>query len=253
MIDIFSQKLNTKIIRSNLFQNFPELVFGFSTKSGGVSPEPYCLNLSLSVGDDAENVKRNRKIFFNELGIIEDHVTFQKQIHSTVINYSDSPKHFDGCDAVYSDKKNNFLAVGVADCIPVFLYEPVKKVVAGVHSGWKGTHGKILTLTIKELVSKFNIDTSFLVVYIGPGISQANYETGEDVGKLFDDDVKYFKNGKYFLDLKKDNYNQLISAGLKKENIEVSNLCTYKEKDLLHSYRRDREKSGRMFGVIGMK
>lgn len=245
--------MNTKIIYSNLLKKFPELVFGFSTKTGGVSADPYCLNLSVSVGDDLNNVKLNRKIFFNELGIKEDHVTFQKQIHSMKINYSGKPVYFkDGCDAIYTDKKNNFLAVGVADCIPVFLYEPCKKVIAGIHSGWKGTHGKILTLTIEELLKKFNIDTSRLIAYIGPGISQEKYDVGEDVGKLFDDDVKYYKNGKYYLDLKKDNYNQLIKAGVKKENIEVSELCTYKEKDLLHSYRRDREKSGRMLGVIGM-
>ncbi len=244
--------MSAKIIYSTLFKKFPGLVFGFSTKTCGVSPEPYGLNLSNSVGDDPENVKRNREIFFDLLGIKEKNVTFQKQIHSTFINYSNEPQHFDGCDAIYTDKKNNFLAVSVADCIPVFLYEPVKKVVAGIHSGWKGTHGKILTLTIEELVKKFDIKISELIAYIGPGISQDNYEVGEDVGKLFDEEVKYFKNGKYYLDLKKDNYDQLISAGVKKENIEVSELCTFKEKDLLHSYRRDRGKSGRMFGVIGI-
>ena len=245
--------MKTKIIYSTLFKKFPELVFGFSTKSGGVSPHPFDLNLSNTVGDDPENVKRNREIFFGEMGIKEEQVTFQKQIHSTIINYSRQPEHFDGCDAVYTDKKNNFLAVSVADCIPVFLYAPDKGVVAGIHSGWKGTHGKIVTRTVNELFNIFRIDISELVAYIGPGISQDKYEVGEDVGKLFEDDVKYEKNGKYFLDLKKDNYHQLISAGVRKENIEVSELCTFKEKDLLHSYRRDGDKSGRMFGVIGVR
>lgn len=245
--------MKTVIIQSSLFKKYTELVFGFSTKKGGVSPEPYGLNLSTSVGDNPENVKRNREIFFDQLGIKEEQVTFQKQIHSTIINYSNEPQHFDGCDAVYTDKKNNFLAVSVADCVPVFLYEPNKKVVAGIHSGWKGTRGKILTVTVEELIRKFDIDVSDLIAYIGPGISQDYYEVGEDVGKLFDDDVKYFKNGKYYLDLKKDNYRQLVSAGVKKDNIEISELCTFIEKDLLHSYRRDREKSGRMFGVIGIR
>lgn len=232
---------------------YPELVFGFSTKKGGVSPEPLGLNLSISVNDDPENVRRNRKIFFSELGIKEDQVTFQKQIHSSVINYTDKPEHFDGCDAIYTDKKNVFLAVSVADCIPVFLYAPDKKVIAGIHSGWKGTQAKIVTKTIKELVSKFHINLSELTAYIGPGISQDYYEVGEEVGKLFDEKIKYRKNGKYYLDLKKDNYDQLLSSGLNKKNIEVSELCTFKEKDLLHSYRRDGSRSGRMFGIIGMR
>ncbi|MBK8550375.1 MAG: laccase domain-containing protein [Ignavibacteria bacterium] len=80
--------MTTKIIQSSLFKKFPELVFGFSTKTGGESPDPYGLNLSFTVGDDPESVKRNRKIFFEQLGIKEDQVTFQKQIHSTIINHS---------------------------------------------------------------------------------------------------------------------------------------------------------------------
>ena len=245
--------MKNKIIRSALFSKFPEIVFGFSTKTGGVSPEPFGLNLSISVGDDPENVKRNREIFFNELGIKEEQVTFQKQIHSANINYSSKPEHFDGCDAVYTDKKNVFFAVSVADCIPVFLYAPDKKVVAGIHSGWKGTHARIVTHTIEELINKFQINATDLIAYIGPGISQDKYEVGDDVGKFFDDDVKFERNGKYYPDLKKDNYKQLIAAGLKTENIEISELCTFQEKELLHSYRRDGIRSGRMFGVIGMK
>lgn len=241
------------IIYSRLFNNFPGLVFGFSTKMGGVSPEPYCMNLSASTGDAPENVKKNREIFFGELGISEGNVTFQKQIHSTEVKYSPVPFHFEECDAVYTDKKNIFLAVSVADCIPVFLYDPVKKIVAGIHSGWKGTYGKIVTGTIEKLKSVFSVNTSDLIAYIGPGISQSKYEVGPEVGILFSEEICIHKNGKYFPDLKKDNFNQLINAGLKKENIEVSEYCTFTEKELLHSYRRDGVKSGRMFGVVGMR
>ena len=147
-----------KIIRSSLFEKYPEIIFGFSTKPGGLSPEPFCMNLSNSVGDDPENVKENRKLFFSKLGVNENNVTFQKQIHSSIINYSSKPCHFDGCDAIYTDVKHNFLAVGVADCIPVFLYDPERKVIAGIHSGWLGTKEKILTKTIYELIKKFNTE-----------------------------------------------------------------------------------------------
>ncbi|MEO8664843.1 MAG: peptidoglycan editing factor PgeF [Ignavibacteria bacterium] len=243
-----------KIIHSELFKKFPGLVFGFSTKPGGVSKGEYCLNLSNSVGDDPEDVKKNRRSFFEELGIKEEEVTFQKQIHSTIINYSAEPCIFDGCDAIYTDRKNNFLAVSVADCIPVFLFEPEKKIAAGIHSGWKGTSEKIVVKTIEELQRKFNINVSKLVAYIGPGISAENYEVGHDVAEFFSDNVKIKKdNGKYFLDLKKDIYDQLTDSGILKSNIEVSEYCTFKEKDMLHSYRRDGNKSGRMFGVIGMR
>ena len=211
-----------KIIRSSLFEKYPEIIFGFSTKPGGLSPEPFCMNLSNSVGDDPENVKENRKLFFSKLGVNENNVTFQKQIHSSIINYSSKPCHFDGC------------------------------VIAGIHSGWLGTKEKILTKTIYELIKKFNTDPSYLISYIGPGICQEHYEVGEEVGILFEENIRYKSGEKYYLDLKKDNFNQLLLAGLKIENIEISDLCTYKEKDLLHSYRRDGVRSGRMFGVIGM-
>ncbi len=245
--------METRIISCSLFKKFPELVFGFSTRTGGVSPGPYGLNLSISVGDDLENVKLNREIFFKQLGIKQEEITFQKQIHSSFISYSEKPQHFDGCDAIYTDKKNNFLAVSVADCIPVFLYDPQKKIIGAIHSGWKGTHSKILSFTIKELIKKFDVDVSKLVAFIGPGISQEHYEVGADVGKLFSEDVLYERNRKYFLDLKKDNYLQLLKEGVKTENIEISDLCTFREKDLLHSFRRDKDMSGRMMGVIGMR
>lgn len=244
--------MNPNIIHSNLFKNFPEIKFGFSTMKGGVSPEPLCMNLSKAVGDDPENVDQNRKIFFDILGIKSEQVTYQKQIHSSIINYSAQPAHFDGCDAIYTDRKNNFLAISVADCIPVFLYAADKKVVAGIHSGWKGTEQKILSLTIDRLKNEYDIATEKLIVYIGPGICGKHYEVGSEVGLLFDESVRTERNGKYYLDLKKDNFNQLISKGVKPENIETSELCTFEEKDFLHSYRRDGIRSGRMFGIIGM-
>lgn len=235
-----------------MFSKYPELLFGFSTKPGGVSPEPYNLNLGLNTGDEHENVLRNRKLFFDALGIDESEVSLQKQIHSTVIKYSPSPQHLGECDALFTDKPKNYLAVSVADCVPVFLYDPLRKIVAGVHSGWKGSAGKILTLTINELQERFDVEPSLLIAYIGPCISAKNYEIGKEVADMFEDEFVIDAGEKFFLDLKKQNYSQLIQCGLHSDNIEVSDHCTYDETDLFHSYRRDREKSGRMFGVVGI-
>ena len=100
---------------------------------------------------------------------------------------------------------------------------------------------------------KFSIDTSKLIAYIGPSISQDCYEVGKEVADLFDENVKAFRNGKYFLDLKKSNLYQLLNLSVRKENIEISKHCTFKEENLFHSHRRDGEITGRMFGVIGME
>lgn len=242
-----------KIIYSSVFRKFPEIKFGFSTKDGGVSPHPYYMNLSTNVGDDEGNVKKNRENFFNALRIPPESVSIQNQIHSTNIHYVKKPSYVKDNDGMFTDRRNVYLAISGADCVTVFLYESDKKIIAGVHSGWKGTHGGILTKTVKEMENRFSIDVSKLIAYIGPAISQDCYGVGKEVADLFDEKVITSKAGKYYLDLKKCSLNQLLSHGVREENIEVSEHCTYKEEDLFHSHRRDGERTGRMFGVIGME
>lgn len=243
---------NIKIIESEIFKKFPEIKFGFSTNKNGEARSAYNFNLSYRVGDDIEIVQQNRRIFFEAMSIDEKNVTFQKQTHSTKSNYVKEPAFFNDSDALYTNIKNNFLALSLADCIPVFLYEPKAKIVAAIHSGWKGTLNGITTLTIEKIIDEFSIDVKNIFAYIGPGISAENFEVGKDVADLFEENVKMKINRKYFIDLKKHNFLQLIKIGVPKGNIEVSDYCTYKEKDLFHSYRRDRDKSGRMLGVIGL-
>lgn len=241
-----------KIIKSRIFNKFPELKFGISTLSGGDGNSPYLFNLSFRVGDNAENVKRNRKIFFDKLGISENHVSYQQQTHSVKSNKVEQPAFYRDSDALYTNRKNNFLAVSIADCIPVFLFEKKKKIVAAIHSGWKGTLNKIATVTTEKIIREFAADARNILAYIGPGISVEHFEVGREIAYLFEDNVTVKKGGKFFIDLKLHNYMQLIGIGIPDENIEISDYCTYKEKGLFHSYRRDKDKSGRMLGVIGM-
>lgn len=243
-----------EIIKPEIFSQFKNLLFGFSTMPGGVSPAPYNLNLGLTVGDEKENVEKNRKLFFDELKIPADRVNYQKQIHSDIVKKIDEPGFAGECDATFTCKKNIFLTVSVADCVSVFLYEPKHNIIAGIHSGWKGTSLNIVSKTIKEIKAYTKINELNFYAYIGPCISQEKFEVDKDVADLFPQEyVKYDKDkNKYFPDLRQIIISQLIECGIKKENIEVSELCTFSEPGLLHSYRRDRNKSGRMYGVIGM-
>jgi len=243
--------MELKIVKSDIFRKFPELKFGISTRHYDGAEPPFFFNLSYRVGDKNENVRKHRKTFFYGLGIDEGRVSFQKQTHSVISHNVSEPKFFEESDALYTNTKNNFLAISIADCIPVFLYEPEKKIAAGIHSGWKGTLNKITTITIEKLKQEFSLSTENIFAFIGPGISLQYFEVGKDVFDLFEDDVKEIRNGQYFIDLKKHNYLQLIRLGVRQENIEVSDFCTYKEKNLFHSYRRDKDKSGRMIGIIG--
>lgn len=242
-----------KLIQSEIFKKYPEIIFGFSTKIGLNRQAPYYFNVSFSVGDDEKIVKENRESFFNKLGLSENEVAVQKQIHSDIVKYAAHGGMNGESDAMITAKKNLGLAISVADCTPVFIYDPVNKIIAGVHSGWRGTEKKILTKTLQKLVEDFNSNPRKLIAYIGPSICQKNYEVGKEVADLFDEKYKAKKNDKYLLDVSAANYDMLISFGLLKNNIEKSELCTYEEKNLLHSFRRDGQRSGRSIGIIALR
>lgn len=240
------------VIKPEFLEKHSDLLIAISTKDGGVSPAPYFLNLGLNVDDERENVLENRKRFFEYLNIPLDRVVMQKQIHSDNINTVKEACFIDGSDALITNEKDLFLAISIADCIPVFLYSPEKEVIAGIHSGWKGTENKIAAKTLERMKNEFAVEPSEVIAYIGPGISVENYEVSKEVAEKFDEGSYKIIDGKYFLDLKKDIYEQLISAGVGEDNIEVSPYCTFKDKELFHSHRREKGLTGRMFGVIGM-
>jgi len=244
---------NGLVIKPKIFDKFGNVVCGVSTRYGKEPRPPFDFNMSFKIGDDTDSVKKNRKDFFDAMGIDGSIVTYQFQTHSTAHNYVEKTTFFNGSDGLYTDKKGLFLAINVADCVPVFVYDSENKVVAGIHSGWKGTQKRIVTHTINTLMEKYKSKPENLYVYIGPGISVMYFEVGKDVFELFDDEFKEVRDGKYYVDLKKDIYTRLMKQGVFVENVEVSEHCTYGDEELFHSYRRDGGKSGRMIGVIGTR
>lgn len=241
------------VIKPYIFKRFPEIVCGFSTKIGLDRKAPYYFNLSLSVGDDERIVKENREAFFNYFGLTTSQIAFQMQIHSDIITPVDKAGVCNESDAMITSKTNLGLVISAADCTSLYIYDYKKKVIAAIHSGWRGTKDKIVLKTLQKLLSDFNCESENMFVYIGPSISQANYEVGKEVAEQFDG--KYLKliNNKFYLDVAGANYDMLISLGIPKANIQKSDLCTYEFNELLHSYRRDGLKSGRSFGLIAMK
>ncbi|HOI29868.1 MAG TPA: peptidoglycan editing factor PgeF [Melioribacteraceae bacterium] len=242
-----------KIIVSNLFKQFKEIIFGFSTKIGPDSVPPFFFNLSLTVGDDPEKVKQNREYFFNRLGLSTSQIAFQRQVHSDIIKFVEKPGLLGESDALITRYYGIGLAISAADCTPIFIYDKENKIIAGVHSGWKGTQKRILKKVLSNLSFHFKSKPKNLYVFLGPSISQENYEVGKDVALLFDQKYLLFKDGRIYLDVPLANFDMLLTHGIPPENIEMSRLCTFKEKVLLHSYRRDGNNSGRMFGVIALK
>lgn len=242
-----------EIIHSNLFRKFPEIIFGFSTKYGLNRTSPFYFNLSYTVGDDEEIVKENRNYFINRLGLSTSQIAFQKQIHSDIIKFIETPGLIGESDAMITKKSGIGLAISAADCTPIFIYDRENRIIAAVHSGWKGTQKKILKKVLSNLSYHFKSRPENLYVYIGPSISQINYEVGSEVAVLFDHKYLLLKEKKIYLDVGGANFDILQNFGIPKNNIEVSEFCTFKEAELLHSYRRDGINSGRMLGVIALK
>lgn len=240
------------IIKPFIFEKFENVICAVSTRQGGISKEPFGMNLSYKVGDEKESVKHNRYLFFSRIGIQESNVVTQAQTHSDKITFCEKPMHLTDNDGLYTLTRNLFLAVTIADCIPVFIFCSDKNIVAAVHSGWKGTAKEIAKKMITQLKIMHSVNPESVYCYLGPGISVKHYEVGNDTAGYFNDEVIEIRDGKIYLDLKKEILRQLKDTGIPESNIEISEYCTFERYDLFHSYRRDGIKSGRMMGVIGL-
>jgi YfiH family protein len=228
-------------------------VFGFSTRVGGVSPKPFALNLSFDVGDDQDRVAENRRRFLGKLNVLSDRLAIPGQIHSKSVKAVSHPGEYPNCDALVTAQRDVYLTVSVADCIPLFMYDPKKNVIAAVHVGWRGSSSGIVRETIRVLRAEFVTAPEDLVVYLGPSARACCYEVGEDVASKFPPQfLRRASPGKMLLDLTGVTKTELIQNGVRRDRIEEDGRCTICTPDLFHSYRRDGQRSGRMMGVIGL-
>jgi YfiH family protein len=239
-------------IESRILNDLPNIRFGFSTKLSNKYPEPFHFNMSLSVGDDKSLVIKNRKLFAKSLQLELEEIAFQKQNHSDIIQYVESGGNYGESDALITDKKNVGLAISSADCSAIFIYDSNKSIIAGIHSGWRGTQKRIVTKTLMKMKERFSSDPKNLFAYIAPAISQKNYEVGKEVAEQFDKKYLQPSGDKYLLDVSGNNYDMLLDFGIPNDQIERSDLCSFENKALLHSYRREGQRSGRALGIIAM-
>lgn len=239
------------VIQSKLFSKFPELKFGMSTRLGGVSDGDFGMNLSFSVGDNEVNVKENRHRFFSSLGIGIETLAIPRQVHGEVVRVVDGPGMFEQTDALITNSSSIALCVSIADCLPIFIFDPVTFSLAAVHSGWRGSCARILAKAIALMQKTFGAEPSNFISYIGPAAQSCCYEVGEEVAQSFPAEYVIRTDfPKPHLDLQKMNKDILLQHGVQDTNLEVANECTICSPELLHSYRRDGKRSGRMTAVI---
>ena len=170
----------------------------------------------------------------------------------------------DGYDAMITDLPGVAIGVRTADCIPVLLYDPVKKIAAAIHSGWRGTVSKIIGKTVSKMQSIYASQPTDILAFIGPGICVDCFQVGEDVALKFKEagfDINSLwsfrgpktgngMEGGHHIDLKEACRQTLVEYGLKNENIQITGLCTYDDNDLLYSARKEGVECGRNITYI---
>lgn len=241
-------------------------VNGFSTRLGGTSPFPEKdLNLAGFDEDSEENIYENRRRFLNAFEG-KWKIASCWQTHSDKIrhvkNFNDADDGNHKMDALVSDAPKVLLGVKTADCVPVLLADVRTRAFAAIHAGWRGSVASIVPKTINQMREKFGTNPQDLIAAIGPAASGKNYEVGEDVIALFEQNFPenyqdFFtptRDDHAFVDLFKANRFQLLSHDVAPENIYISELCTMERTDLFFSYRVEKRlygKTGRLMSVIG--
>lgn len=234
---------------------------GFSTRLGGVSEGVFStMNLGFNRGDSYENVRENYRRIAKALDINYENMCFTRQTHTTNVVIVDkssagngivTPNKFNDVDGLITNELDLPLVTFHADCVPVFFYDPVKKVVALSHSGWRGTVGKISKVTVEKMTANFGTDPKDVICGIGPSICKDCYEVSADVAEAFKSAFKapdvdrilrqsIFNpddKDKYMLDLREACKIALLEAGVKEEHIEVTDYCTRCNPELFYSHR----------------
>ncbi|WP_159467078.1 peptidoglycan editing factor PgeF [Dyadobacter sp. 3J3] len=238
-----------------IFTAFTNLVTAESTRHGGVSPVPFnSLNLGGSTTDSPENVLENNNRFFTSLNIDFEKVAKSHQVHGAEILVVTVPGRYEGFDAMITHVPNIHLAVTIADCTPILIFDPVKKVVAAIHAGWRGTVQQIVLKTGLAMQKEYGTIPEDCLAYVGTCIDECSFEVGEDVADNFGSAFKRWddQKNKFFVDLKSANREQLISFGIKPENVEVSPFSTVLNNEDYFSYRYENGLTGRMLVTIGL-
>ena len=249
-----------------------DMIHGFSTRLGGVSKEHLAsMNLSFSRGDDRENVLENHRRFAAALGYDEKKLVFSDQVH--LANFHKVTKEDCGkgivresdikeIDGLVTNEPGIPMITFYADCVPLFFYDPVKKVIAMAHSGWRGTVERIGAKMVAFMEAEYGSEGKDILCAIAPSICQKCYEVSEDValhflevfGDGYGEELLYRKeNGKYQLNLHKACEITLLEAGISKEHLDITDLCTCCNPEFFFSHRASRGMRGNLAGVMMLR
>jgi purine-nucleoside/S-methyl-5'-thioadenosine phosphorylase / adenosine deaminase len=232
---------------------YQQLIHGVFTRMGGSSAPPYdSLNTSYTMGDSAENVNENLSRI--KKSVEAEHLIFVDQVHGDSVFvirrvHLDTQGKIPCADAMITDISRVVLMIKQADCQGVIIFDPKRSVVANVHCGWRGNVQNILGRVVARMSHEFECRPSDMVAALGPSLGPccAEFVTHEEI---FPETFRRFMVRENYFDLWAVSCGQLMEAGLKEENIEVSGICTRCRTDLFYSYRAE-GKTGR-FATVAM-
>ena len=234
---------NPDIIRPGIWSDQDKISAGFTTRA-----------LDRKFNQNGNNFKSLADKFhvIYELQEGETRLAYAKQVHGDTVVTVDGPGFVGEADGLITKSNKLTLAIQVADCGVILLADRSQRVIAALHSGWRGTAAGIVRNAVSKM-ERLGCHPNDIEAFVGPCISGQVYEVGEEVASQFDEQF-VLRDGfpKPHLAIRDALKQQLLDAGIPEGNMEIDDRCTYLNPDLFHSYRRDGEKSGRMIGFIRM-
>ncbi len=244
----------------------------FSTRLGGVSTGRYATaNFSFACNDEPEHVAENYRRMAAALGVDPGRFVRSFQTHTTnvrKVTEKDAGKgvaqerDYRDVDGLITDVRGITLVTSYADCVPLYFLDPVHKAIGLSHSGWRGTAARMGRATLQAMAREYATDPADALCCIGPSICQDCYEVGPEVIEEFRHafDEKYWpelyyakENGKYQLDLWKANEIILLEAGVKREHLQITGICTRCNPDYLFSHRYHGKERGNLSAFLCLK
>ena len=254
-------------IESPLLQEIRGLRHGFSTRKGGVSKEHLSsLNLGFNLGDEREKVLENFRILGSLFEAKPEDFVLTQQTHSINVRRVGKEdrgkgifreRNYTDVDALITNEEGVILTAFSADCVPILFYDKGHRAIASCHSGWRGTHGRILARVIEAMQREFSSKPEEIYIAIGPSICKNCYEVSEDVGEAFLEafpalreetknvsPIERVSEEKFHIDLWELNRIIALEAFIPPENISISGYCTMERPDLFFSHRYSQGRRG---------
>jgi YfiH family protein len=215
-----------------------------------------------TVGDDDYRVRKNRQAGFNALNLDISSLFDVWQIHGSNVVHAENPRSIDQpyqkADIILTDKPGVTLMMRFADCTPIILHDPIRKVIGLVHAGWMGTVNQAASKAIEAMIRGYGCDPGHILAGIGPSIGPDHYEVREDVEssarKTFGGDSPVFHkkaNKRIHFDLWTANKILLEQSGVNK--IEIAHICTVCHLDDWFSHRGEKGITGRFGAMISLE